>query len=701
MSDVTEALYVTPVLSWRRHLRQALHGALRRAWACWRMPAQMTAREWADAYLYLSPDAGSARPGKYRSDVTPWLTAIQDVIDDPAVYEIVCMKSSQIGWTVGVVMSYIGKRIDVDPCPIVVMFPTADAAREFNQEKFGSLVDVTPRLRAKVDMRSRQAGNRATFKKFPGGFLKFVGSNSPRSVKSSSAPVLIVEEPDDASQNVKGQGDSITLLIDRAKTFSRYKVIIGGTPTLAGLSAIEARFKKSDQRKLFVPCHHCGADHVLSWDNVRWDDSADIAHEVYGKAQPETAAYYCPHCGGQWNDYDKNENVTRAARENGWRPTAPFNGIAGFGGLSELYVPWPHSAFAWLVRRFLEAKHEADQGDDSKFIAFYNSTLGLPYEYGGRALDHEAVRENCTRDQAYAEGTVPAGGLRLTAGVDVQHNRFAFVVRAWSRDEESFLVRFGEIYGRVNDRTDPVWRELEQLLFGAWPHASGRELFVAAVTIDSSDGATSDAVYDWVRAMLRIHHCLIMPGKGASDQADKEIFSLPKPPMDHRTPTKAMRYGLRTYIVGTNRAKDLLLGGEHRHGRLHLTGAGPGRFHVYPDVRADYWEHLTSEVKAPSRRLRGRTVYQLKSGRHNEGLDCEIYALHAARALKLHVYTPAQWEALARQLAQADLFNPDTAAAEAAAPAVSGETEPAPALIRTSVPPPPRRKGGFVNRWRN
>lgn len=705
---------MVPASQWRHRVTLTASRLFQRAWLNWRAPEQMTAREWADKYLYLSPDAGSARPGKYSSLVTPWLMAIQDAIDDPAVTEVVCMKSSQIGWTMGVVLSYIGKRIDVDPCPIVVMFPTTDAAREFNDEKFTPTVDVTPQLQRKIDQRSRKSGNRATFKKFAGGFLKLVGSNSPRSVKSSSAPVLIIEEPDDASSNVKGQGDSITLLGDRAKTFPRYKKVMGGTPTIDGLSAIQAAEKKSDRRRLFVPCHHCGEEHVLAWENVKWDEAADIAHEIYGRAQPNTAAYYCPHCGGQWSDYDKNENVRRACAEKRWRATAPFNGIAGFGHLSELYAHWPKSAFSYLVRRYLEAKHEADQGDDSKLIAFHNSTLGIAYVYGGKQLDAEALRE---RADDYADGVVPKGGLLLTVGVDTQHDRFAIATRAWGRGEESWLVDFREIYATtgVNDRADLVWQELEQRVFGPYKHECGREMYATAVSIDSSDGATSDAVYDWVRVMRKKYpHVQVMPIKGASDNVDKEIFSLPKPSVDHRTPTKAAKYGLRVFIVGTNKAKDLILGGD-RQGRIHLTGDGPGRFHFPKSARIDYFDQLISEVKAPSRRLRGRLVWQLRSGRRNEALDCEVYALHAARSRKTHILTPAHWDVLEQRLLQSDLFTIAEGAssdepADADAPNQEAPAAPAPAAKPMPAPPPPPRPapkaprkvgaGNWVNSWR-
>jgi phage terminase large subunit GpA-like protein len=62
-------------------------------------------------------------------------------------------------------------------------------------------------------------------------------------------------------------------------------------------------------------------------------------------------------------------------------------------------------------------------------------------------------------------------------------------------------------------------------------------------------------------------------------------------------------------------------------------------------VRADYWEQLTSEVKAPSR-TRNRKTWQKKAGVRNEALDCEVYALHAARRLKTNLLQPAHWDAI-------------------------------------------------------
>ena len=655
------------------------------------MPEKLTTTEWADRHRYLSAKA-SALPGKYRSSVTPYIVGIHEALDDPLVHTVVGRKSAQIAWTDGAMNNYIGKLIDIDPKPVIVMFPKEQAAREYDAEKFKPMVESTPRLSAKVDISSsRKAENRQNFKNFPGGFLKLVGSGSPASVKSTPAPVVIIEEPDDCVSNLRGQGDTIALLVERAKTFPQRKIVYGGTPTVAGLSTVDTAYQGSDQRQYWVPCHHCDESHVLEWGNVHWDADPEQTHEIFGQDLPATAWYACPHCGGIWDDHHKNQNVRRGD----WRASKPFNGVAGFA-INELMSPFPGSVFSVLVARFLEATKEADQGDDEKLIVFTNSCLGLPYEFGGKGADADTLAEQA---QDYDELTVPRGGLVITAGVDIQHDRIAIIMRAWGRGDESWLVYWGEIYGNTIDKTDPVWGELDSLLFQPIKSAAGVDMQARAVSIDCSDGTTSDAVYSWVRTRLKRG---VMAVKGSSnDTGNREIFSKPRPiETTGKRNTKASKYGLGVYIVGTHRGKDLVTG------RMALTGSGPGRMHTYAGVRDDYWDQITAEVKAPASKRGSKPVWQLKAGRHNEAFDCEVYATHAAKSLRLHLLKPHQWDELEHKLNQPGLF------AEAEPPADQPTPPDQPATTSTPTDPatrrvfnarksrPTRRPGGWVNSWK-
>lgn len=633
----------------------------------WLPPPKQTTTEWADRYRYLAAES-SALPGKYSSKLTPWVKGMHEALDDDAIYKVVCMKSAQIAWTDGVINNWIGRIIDIDPSPIIGLFAKNDAAKEYGQEKLAPMVLATPRLRDKVDVAtSRKDGNRALFKKFPGGFLKLVGSNSPSNVKSTPAPRVFVEEPDDAQVNVGKQGDSIKLLEERTKTYHRRKVVFGGTPSVKGVSTIEDAYLGSDQRKFFIACHVCGESHVLHWDNVHWHGKSDVPvdketgevtaerHEIYGYGRPETAWYECPHCRAPWSDHDKNRNV----RSGVWQATAESRGVAGFY-INEIYSPFPGSRLARLVERYLEAHYKRDQGDDTDMIVFVNSALGLPYEY---ASDAPETDELAAKALDYEEMVAPLGSLLITAGVDVQHDRIAIIMRAWGKGEESWLLYWGEIHGSTIDKADPVWKELDKLLFTPVKHQRGAALMCSAVSIDSSDGTTSDAVYHWVRTRQR-RGVAIMAIKGDSnDYGLKEIFSKPRSiDTRGRNNTKASKHGLHIYMVGTHKAKDLIAG------RIKLNGSGPGRMHWYRDVRHDYYKQLTGEVKAPHRSMRHKKVWQRKAGVAVEALDGEVYALHAARSLKAHLLTDAQWDALERDLMQVDLFAaPDQTAQQPAA----------------------------------
>jgi phage terminase large subunit GpA-like protein len=605
-------------------------------------PRKLTTTAWATAFRFLSAKA-AAKQGKWKGSLTPWVAGIHEALDDPAIPKVVCKKSAQVAWTDGVILNYIGRRIHTDPCPMIVMFAKERAAQEFDAEKFTPMVEATPTLAAILPItKSRDKNNRWAFKGFPGGFLKFVASNSPSSVKSTPAPVVVVEEPDDCNDNVKGQGDTITLLEERTKTYPRRKVIFGGTPTVKGASRVDSAYEASDQRVFEVPCADCNTFQVLHWEHVTWTHDSDTEHEVFGRVNFDSVRYVCQHCGSMWTDAIKN----RAVRLGRWRATAPYHGVAGFY-INEVYSPFPGSKLAILLQKYLTAQHAQAQGDDTKIRSFRNNTEGLSYEY---QTDLPGADDLKTRGEDYAEFTVPWGGLLLTAGVDVQHDRLAVVIRAWGRGEESWLVYWGELYGSTLVPGQGAWEDLDKLLTRTFTHASGSELRISAASIDGSDGNRTEIVHAYVRKRRHLGYRAV---KGAAETTNdrREIFATPRK-VDVGRRGRPAKNGLETYIVGTARAKDLIL-----ETRLGLTGSGPGRMHWYAGVRPDYWEQLVSEVKAPSKTNRLRKVWTPKSGVRNEGLDCEVYALHAARAIKTHLMHEAHWGAIEVRMRQKSLLD--------------------------------------------
>lgn len=638
---------VLATVRWSPAMRRLLTDQL----AAFEPREKMSVVEWAGQHRFL-PAGKTSMGGPYSWVVTPYLRGIAEAFMDPDVFKVVCRKSAQVGWTDGFVNNVLGWMIDTSPMSAILMFPREQAAKDFCREKFEPMVESSGGLRDKLDLRSRSSANTQTYKGFPGGFLKLVGSNSTSAVKSTAARLCAVEEPDDCNANLRGQGDSIALLEERCKTFPDKKLLIGGTPTVRGFSAIDDEMRKSDKRQYHVPCHECGDAAPLAWEHVHWRKAEAPWHEVYGAHLPETAGYACPHCGALWDDAQRIRNIRDAeAKGFGWVATAPFHGVAGFD-LNELYSPFIESRLPKLVAKFLEAKRESEMGNHGGMIAFVNSSLGESWQMQTDAPSEDKLWE---RAMSYKPGTAPHGALVVTAGVDVQHDRLAIVIVAWGRGEESWVVDAFEIHGNPlqGHPAAPVdgdlWWKNDRALAAAIQTAAGVDLFVEAVSVDSSDGVTSEQVYEYVRARRGQKYMAI---KGRSEPG-REIFARPSQSIDVTKGGKAARHGLRPYIVGTHRAKDLFFG------RLKLEGHGPGRIHWPQEVRGDLIKQWLSEVKFPGRG--GKLQWQLKVGERNEFLDCYIYAMHAARRLKLHTMTDDGWARLEASVRQGDLLSAPSA----------------------------------------
>jgi len=670
-----------------------LAGALLEAGKQFNPPKQIATAEYLSNEFYLPPESG-VLSGLYDFYYTPYFLGVAAALDDPAVNEIVLMKAAQIGWTY-FMLGFIFKRVQGQPMPIMVLFAKEGDGKSFHDEKLVPAVNANPQIGRLMDVSTaKKQGNRWNHKSYAGGFLKLVASNSPGNVKStSSVGLAIVEEPDDTSDDVKKQGDAIGLLEERVKRYPGAKFVVGGTPSLKGFSKTEQRIEQSDRRVLPIACHECGESHVLDFQYISWLEADHDAppHEIYGRALPDTAVYACPHCGSTWDDYQRKENIRntvfgafeRGDPLRGWVPTRPFHGKAGFEELNELYACLPGTTLAGLVREKLAAEKLAESGDLKQIIKFVNQKQGRPYEYKSDLPDAEKLAE---RVEEYAELRVPAGGLMLTLTVDVQHDRIAIILRAWGRGEESWLILWTEISAQTgtSDKNDPVWEELDRLLFGVYEHAKGYRLRISAASIDASDGQTNDAVYHYVRTR-RQRLSKLLAIKGATT-LDAEILTAPRKIDLNTKATKAAKYGLQVYMVGTNKAKDLLAE------RLKLTGHGPGRMHTYAGVRADYFPQMCAEVKAPSRRHAGKKVWQPKAGAAHEAWDCETYQIHLARYLRLHLKSPADWDAV-----EAGLMQPDLLADTDVVPVTTVENLPAAQTTTTKPAPSLAELGRMMN----
>ena len=589
--------------------------------ASWRPPKRMSLSEWADRYAYLSAES-SAQEGRWRT--LPYQKGIMDAMTDPAIEQVVFMKSARVGYT-KCLNNLIGYHIHQDPCPIMLVQPTDSDAEGYSKEEIAPMLRDTPVLAGLVSaVKSRDSNNTILNKSFPGGVLSLVGANSPRGFRRVSRRLVLFDEVDGYPPSAGPEGDQIKLGIKRTEYYWNRKIVAGSTPTIKDVSKIERMFLETDQRRFFVPCPHCGEKQFLVW-------GADKPYGVKWPAgRPLEAVYVCAHCGSTITHGQKYDMIDAGL----WLPTAEAvrPGLAGFH-IWAAYSFSPNATWGQLAQEWVEA-----QGDPELLKTFVNTALGETWEDNYSAkLDADVLER---RAEAYDLLTAPAGVLVATAGVDVQDNRIEVQVVGWGDGEESWVLNYAVVYG------DPsgfeVWAQVLDVINTPIRHASGAVMRAYCAVVDSGDGNRTNEVYAFARTHRARH---ILAGKGMPGS---------RPPIG--APTKQdinirgqkIKRGVALYGVGVDSVKSTL------YGRLKRgEGSGAGAVHFPLGLPRAYYEQLTAEKQAV-KFINGmpRRYWTKKDGDRNEALDTFVYAYAGLHYVYSRHNRASFWQQMAAILSQ-------------------------------------------------
>ena len=398
----------------------------------WKSPSNLKISEWADKYRKLSPES-SAEAGAWNTSRSPYQKEIMDVFNEPNIQRIVVMSSSQVGKT-EIILNTIAYYVDQDPSPIMIVQPTLAMSQAFSKDRLSAMIRDTEKIRECFkEARTRDSGNTVLHKKFPSGHLTIVGSNSPSGLASRPIRILLLDEVDRYDASAGTEGDPTELAIARTKTFFNRKIYMCSTPTVKGLSRIEAAFLESDQRYYYVPCPECDHKQKLVWKNVIWEED-----------KPETARYACENCGSLIDESKKQWMLKHGE----WIASAPTNNTAGFH-ISELYSVW--STWGEMATAFLEAKKQPET-----LKTFINTALGETWEEQGDSLEHETLLQ---RRLNYDYTNLPEDILVLTAGIDTQKDRLEIQTCGWGKSYECWVVSYKILWGDPN--APNVWQELD------------------------------------------------------------------------------------------------------------------------------------------------------------------------------------------------------------------------------------------------
>jgi phage terminase large subunit GpA-like protein len=271
--------------------------------------------------------------------------------------------------------------------------------------------------------------------------------------------------------------------------------------------------------------------------------------------------------------------------------------------------------------------------------------LGETWVERGEAPDWQRLYD---RRERWPAGTVPAAGLFLTAGADVQKDRIEVDVWAWGRGLESWLVDHIVIEG--GPARPEAWEALTDLLGRNWRHAGGAELGLARLTIDT--GYETAAVYGWARS---VGFAQVAPVKGLEGFNRSSPVSGPTF-VDATAGGKRLRRGARLWTVATSTFK----AETYRFLRLARptseeleAGAAfaPGTVHLPGWADTEWIRQLTAEQLVTVRNRRGFAKLEWQKLRErNEALDCRVYARAAAWIAGADRWPEATWADLEAQL---------------------------------------------------
>ena len=666
--------------------RSSVSATLARAW---RPREKLTTAQWAERYRVV-PASGSARPGPWRNDLCPYLVGVMDAMSDPLVREVTFMKSAQVGAT-EVLINRLLYRADVDPTPVMFVYPNDDDAARASRTRVLPAVDATPRAARLLP----EAGRSAYRLSFTTMGASFVSARSRSATKSAPVGELMLDEKDELPD------DAVERARQRTSTFPNPKINNVSTPTLEGVG-IDADYARSDQRVYWVPCLKqatserdeqtisgadgggsplvawssgrlgtsagCGRYQVLRFGNLRWEGGLKATLPQIRAS----VAYKCEHCGRMIPEHEKGAMLAAGVWAKKGQVVLP--GGVKAGDPDDTTTPGQHAGF-WINQLYspfvswATIAHEFVESKGDPAADWVNHVLAEPYRPRGQRVEVEALRKHfrSAAEGGYRLGEIPRAVLTLTAAIDLQRDRMYVEVLGWGEHaREVYLVHYQVMPAPVEDPAR-TRASLESLLSRRWAldkhhplhDAWGGAMRVGAVAIDSGDGLRAQEVYRL--AAERPKQVRAVKGRTSSTMAapwDESVVDLEGQGSHRGAKVVLLTVNVDRYKGEVVRMLSMPPPGTAGGAEL---AECPWRFPAYEvdtktgEVLADHDEYLlqltaeelvTAKVKAGPHKGRVVQAWRSRPGRRdNHFLDCRVYNLALADRLGLSRLTAGMIQA--------------------------------------------------------
>lgn len=649
----------------------------RAAAKAFRPPPRLNVSEWAAEHRRFPEE--DAFPGPWKNDTAPELVEIMDALtpSDPCE-EIVLIKCAQSGGSASA-ENFIGYVADLHPGPLLFVQATAIAAKNWAKEKFWPMVQASPRLDPDRGGAIRPLGlkdgsgsdqKKIRFKR-ANGYVLLSGANSAADLRQRTVRYAIEDDLDQFPDDLDNQGSPESMIDARLKVYrsrglsKRLKI---STPTIKGSSKIGRAYEKSDRRRFYFKCCHCGDRFDPQWSDIVWPED-----------RPAEAVLQAPCCGSEvphWRKRElkladgwlsvviEGEESPRVLGEEAFqalRAKMPRSVKRGFHleGMISTFQSWADMATGFV----------ASLGDETTLKAWANLTRGVEYEIKGGRPDHEKLK--ILREQDWGAGDVPAGVAVTTLGCDVQADGIYLELVGWGENWESWQLDARFLPGDTDVPGEGAWAALDAYSRKGVRFPGGQVLPIDQECVDAGYHTMAARAYcDQSPRRLpvfgRSGWDIPILGRGEAIRYEQR---------GKRAGKAGVREEDRAYLVGTFSIKlswyGFLRESVKRREADDAEAPMPkGMVHLGRDVPEDWFEQVTAEaVTTKNVGLGTKREWTVLPGRQNHYLDCRVYNRAATEKLLLDRLGPEDWARLRgeRHEARADKPAPPARASEAKA----------------------------------
>lgn len=574
-------------------------------------------------------------PGQRDPGLTPYMIPFARKVHEARYRRVVAVTAAQSGKTDNI-LDIMGARLDQRPAPILYVGPSDEFVESQFEPRLMGMLNEAKTLSAKV---TRGRRSRLKLKNVAGVRVRLASAGSSTALKSDPFALGIVDEYDEMTANIKGQGDPLGLVEARGETYADFVTAIVSTCSqgfaetevdpINGLvfwrigdpqqvaSPIWRLFQQGTRHHFAWACPHCGEYFIPMRKHLVWPKGSTPAQAR------RTAYIQCPQgCA------DPIENGHKADMLAGGIMIAPGQTVedaiadrnvpenstwsSWTSGLCSPFVPWGERA-----ERFLNAQLS---GEEDKIQTVINAGFAELYTPGASG-DLPEWKEVAKHALPYLKGRAPAGVLRVVAGIDVQKRSLIYVIRGFGSRGTSWLLDYGMLLGNTDE--EAVWNDLTLKMTSPIGGLVIEKAFIdSGFRPDKAEFGSEHKVYEWARRLSYI----AMPTKGR-DTLGGKAFIVSK--IDVKPDGKAASYSIDLVHINTDYFKGLV------HSRLKTPLTEPGAFFLFSQPEDDYEDYarqLVSEVRVLGEKFKPEWVKRQKD---NHYLDAE--ALAAAAAYMLNV----------------------------------------------------------------